>query len=206
MTMILERPHNRSYNMDSIQYRPGAIILYPGRAELLYRVKSGLIRLHTMDDDGNGLTLRYVKPGDFFGEEALAGIERQHFAESVTDSVVEMFHVSLVTPEIAVSLNAQLAKALTNTYVSISRLAGKRLRSRIAASLLELSDTALGSLNPNGQRQVYATHDELAAAVGSVRETVTKVIGELAREGAIDSGYGKITLRDFDGLRGIALE
>jgi CRP/FNR family transcriptional regulator, cyclic AMP receptor protein len=39
-----------------------------------------------------------------------------------------------------------------------------------------------------------------------VRETVTKVIGELAKEGMIDSGYGKITLRDLEGLRGVALE
>ena len=49
-----------------------------------------------------------------------------------------------------------------------------------------------------------ATHDELAAAVGSVRETVTKVIGELTREGYIRSGYGKIVLKDLKGLRELA--
>jgi CRP/FNR family transcriptional regulator, cyclic AMP receptor protein len=207
MTMMtIERPNTRSQSMDNILYRPNAVILYPGRANSIYRVKSGLVRLHTMDDDGNSLTLRYVKPGEFFGEEALAGLERAHFAESVTESVVEMFDSKLVTPEIAMSLNAHLAAALNRAYVQISRLALKRLRSRMAAALLELSDTAVGSKSPEGLYQVFATHDELAAAVGSVRETVTKVIGELAKDSLIDSGYGKITLRNLDGLRNVALE
>ena len=205
MTTILERPIQRS-TMDTIQYRAGAIILYPGRAEMVYRVKSGLVRLHTMDDEGNSLTLRYIKPGQFFGEEALAGLERYHFAESVTESIVEMFNLKLITPEIALSLTANLAEALNGTYISILRLATKRLRSRIAAALLEMSETALGSTNADGQCQVYATHDELAAAVGSVRETVTKVIGELSREGVIESGYGKIVLTKPQGLHSIALE
>jgi CRP/FNR family transcriptional regulator, cyclic AMP receptor protein len=205
--MILERAQQiRSTRMDIIQYRRGAIILFPGRADNIYRVKSGLVRLHTMDTDGNGLTLRYVKPSDFFGEEALAGLERQHFAESVTDSVIEIFPTHLITPEIAVSMNIRLAQALSSSYISISRLAGKRLRARIAAVIVELADTAVLTIKPDGTKQIAATHDEIAAAVGSVRETVTKVIGELAREGVIDSGYGKIVLRDIDGLQQIARE
>jgi CRP-like cAMP-binding protein len=72
--------------------------------------------------------------------------------------------------------------------------------------LLELATTALASQKPDGMMMVFATHDELAAAVGSVRETVTKVVGELSREGVIDSGYGKITLRDPKALRAIANE
>jgi CRP/FNR family transcriptional regulator, cyclic AMP receptor protein len=205
MTKMLERPSHRS-TMDSIQYRSGAIVLYPGRAEMIYRVKSGLVRLHTMDDQGNSLTLRYIKPGQFFGEEALAGLERHHFAESVTESIVEMFSLNLITPEIALNLTTCLAEALNGTYLSILRLATKRLRSRIAAALLEMSETTLGSTTTNGQLQVYATHDELAAAVGSVRETVTKVIGELSREGVIESGYGKIILRNSEGLHAIAVQ
>jgi CRP-like cAMP-binding protein len=153
MTMTRERSNSRSQSMDNILYRPNSIILYPGRANAIYRVKSGLVRLHTMDDEGNSLTLRFVKPNEFFGEEALGGLERQHFAESVVESVVEMFDVKLVTPEIAMSLNAHLATALNRSYVQISRLALKRLRSRMAAALLELSDTAVGAASAEGQLQ-----------------------------------------------------
>ncbi|MCV5960277.1 helix-turn-helix domain-containing protein, partial [Escherichia coli] len=44
----------------------------------------------------------------------------------------------------------------------------------------------------------------IASAVGSVRETVTKVIGELSREGYIKSGYGKLVLENIRGLEDLA--
>ncbi len=197
--MILERNF-----VDTISYRPGAVILYPGQPEQLYRVKSGLVRVHTMDDDGNGLTLRYVKPGEYFGEESLAGLERAYFAEAVTDSTEDVLNPALLGPEETLDVTVHLVKSLNRGYQTLYRLAGKRLKSRIASELLELSTTALATKKPDGKTLVYATHDELAAAVGSVRETVTKVVGELSREGVISAGYGKITLKNEQALAGIA--
>ena len=113
--MVLERNQSNqstASSMDTIHYRPGAVILYPGKAENLYRVKNGLIRLHTMDDDGNGLTLRYVKPGEYFGEEAIGTLEREYFAEAVTDSSVEMFNPKNLSGEQMLDFAQALAKAL----------------------------------------------------------------------------------------------
>ncbi|WP_027480701.1 helix-turn-helix domain-containing protein [Deinococcus pimensis] len=199
--MLLEKTF-----VDSVTHRPGAVILYPGKSDMLYRVQSGLVRIHTMDDEGNGLTLRYVKPGEFFGEESLTGLERSYFAEAVTDSTVDVINPALMSAEDNLEVTTHLVRMLDRAYESIYRLVGKRLRSRIAAELLELADTALATKQPSGETMIYATHDELAAAVGSVRETVTKVVGELSREGVISAGYGKITLRDQNALGRIAAE
>ena len=199
--MLLEKTF-----VDAITYRPGAVILYPGKSDMLYRVQSGLIRVHTMDDEGNGLTLRYVKPGEFFGEEALAGVERHYFAEAVTDSTVDVINPALMNAEDNLEVTTHLVKTLDRAYDNIYRLVGKRLRARIAGELLELKDTALATQLQTGETMIYATHDELAAAVGSVRETVTKVVGELSREGVISAGYGKITLKNERALATIAAE
>lgn len=190
--------------VDTVNHRPGSVILYPGSSDMLYRVQSGLIRIHTMDDDGNGLTLRYVKPGEYFGEEALSGTPRAYFAEAVTDSAVDVINPALMSSEDNLIVTGHLVRTLERAYESIFRLVGKRLRARIAAELLELKDTALATTLDSGETMIYATHDELAAAVGSVRETVTKVVGELSREGVISAGYGKITLKDEDALAEIA--
>ena len=192
--------------VDTITYRPGSVILYPGKSDMLYRLQSGLVRIHTMDDDGNGLTLRYVKPSEFFGEESLSGLERSYFAEAVTDSTVDVMNPALLGPEENLEVTTHLVKIIARAYESIYRLVGKRLKSRIASELLELAQTALATQQPDGTTMIYATHDELAAAVGSVRETVTKVVGELAREGVISSGYGKITLKKTEALREIAAQ
>ena len=98
--------------VDTVTYRPGAVILYPGKSDMLYRVASGLVRVHTMDDDGNGLTLRYVKPGEYFGEEALAGVNRAYFAEAVTDSTVDVINPALMSAEDNLIVTTHLVKTL----------------------------------------------------------------------------------------------
>lgn len=191
---------------DVLDYGPAEIILFPGEPSNIYRVRTGLVRIHTVDNEGNGLTLRYVKPGGYFGEEAICGLTRRYFAESVTPSTVAVLSPAILGPEENLNLTAHLVTAMERLYQSLFRLSGKRLKSRIAAELLDLQDSALASVGEVDQPVVHITHDDLAAAVGSVRETVTKVVGELARQGAIDAGYGKIVLVDTALLESIANE
>jgi len=187
-------------------FAAGEVILFPGQAGAVYLVNEGLVRIHTVDDEGNGLTLRYVKPGGYFGEEALRGLRRRYFAEAVTPTIIEVISPVTLTPTESLALTLHLVEAIEHLYLSLHRLSGKRLKSRIAAELLDLQNSALANYNDLGQAVVHITHDDLAAAVGSVRETVTKVVGELAREGLIDAGYGKIALLDAAKLGSVAGE
>ncbi|WP_038055781.1 helix-turn-helix domain-containing protein [Thermus amyloliquefaciens] len=190
---------------ETVTFRPGEVILYPGvpgPRDRVYRVLQGLVRLEAVDEEGNALTLRLVRPGGYFGEEAWAGTERGYFAEAVTEVVAEPLPKE-PHPEEVFQVLLSLAQALSESYRRIERLATQRLKNRMAAAILELAETPLAHEEPEGL-VLRATHDELAAAVGSVRETVTKVIGELTREGYIRSGYGKIVLKDLQGLRELA--
>lgn len=187
-------------------FAPGEVILFPGPPGSLYRVERGLVRVHTVDGEGNGLTLRYVKPRGFFGEEAVGGAARRYFAEAVTETEVVAIPYENLDEPLRIELDQHLAVAMQSLYRSLSRLAGKRLKARIAAELLELRDSDLSSRDGSERPVVHITHDDLAAAVGSVRETVTKVVGELSRLGAITAGYGKIALDDIDLLREVAGE
>lgn len=191
---------------DIHSFAPGEVVLFPGAPENLYRVRSGLIRVHTVDDEGNGLTLRYVKPGGFFGEEAIAGLNRKYFAEAVAQTEIEVISPAVMESEDNLELATDLVRAVEGLYRSLHRLSGKRLRSRIAAELLDLRGSALAGRSGSGDPVIHITHDDLAAAVGSVRETVTKVVGELGRLGAIEGGYGKIALVDQDLLARVAGE
>ena len=102
------------------------------------------------------------------------------------------------------ALALDLAVAIDRLNRSVLRLATRPLKARVAAELLELSDSAIASVSEEGVATVRMTHDELAAAVGSVRETVTKVIGELVRAGALRAGYAKLVILDPDLLTEIA--
>ncbi|MCS7195113.1 MAG: helix-turn-helix domain-containing protein, partial [Meiothermus sp.] len=85
-------------------------------------------------------------------------------------------------------------------------LAGLGLQTGSAAACVELARTRGAFPDTTGGVGFGATHDEIASAVGSVRETVTKVIGELTREGYIRSGYGKLVLENIKGLEQLSKE
>jgi len=193
--------------IDTLVFRADEIILYPGKPgprDRIYRVESGLVRIQSVDDDGNALTLRFVRPGEYFGEEALSGGDRPYHAEAAVDTRIAQIHPNLLEPQEALDLAVQLALALNRTYTSIQRLVSQRLKNRVAAALLEFAETPLAVRDAKGRVMIHVTHDEIASAVGSVRETVTKVVGELARDGLIKSGYGRVMLLDAPTLAELA--
>lgn len=189
---------------EAVDIAPGETILYPGRGHLLYRVIEGLVRLYSLDETGSGMTLRYVKPGGYFGEEASLGLPRRYFAEASTAVRLERIPPQALSTGGINALNRHLVAVVADLYGAVQRSAGRPLRVRIAAELLELSDSALAEVDAQGVATVFITHDEIATSVGSVRETVTKTIGDLARTGAIEAGYGRLRLIDPDTLRAIA--
>lgn len=195
--------------IDTLSFAPGEIVLYPGEADpkaSLYRVREGLVVIQYVDEEGNALTLRFVRPGDYFGEEALAHSERRYYAEAATSIKVDQINPELLKPEEIQDLTLHLVDALGHTYQTIQRIVSQRLKNRIAAAILDFAQTPVAAKDDAGHWLIRTTHDGIAAAVGSVRETVTKVIGELTREGYIQSGYGKLVVLNLEGLKTLASE
>ena len=186
------------------RFARGDVLLFPGPPDGVWQVTEGLARVQTVDADGHGLTLRYVKPGEFFGEESLVGGRRTYFVEAVSAVTVERWQVSELDDALRARLLDASARTISDLYRALRRWSGKRLKARVAWELLALADTPLASRDEHGRAVVRATHDDLAAAVGSVRETVTKLLGEMQRSGALEAGYGKVTLLDPDALGSLA--
>ncbi|MGH3712806.1 MAG: helix-turn-helix domain-containing protein [Micromonosporaceae bacterium] len=73
----------------------------------------------------------------------------------------------------------------------------KSVPQRIAATLRTLA----GQQHPlTRTTQVRLTHEQLAALVGTSRETATKTVNELADRGLLRLGRGRITILDRDRL------
>ncbi|MDB4743717.1 Crp/Fnr family transcriptional regulator [Planctomicrobium sp.] len=73
-------------------------------------------------------------------------------------------------------------------------------RERLIHLLLELADQ-YGTSTPNGVRLgIKLSHQELASIIGSTRETVTVVLGELQSEGSIAIVKRQIILKTMERL------
>jgi CRP-like cAMP-binding protein len=185
--------------------RRGDTLYYAGDlSQSLYQLESGLLRAVRLTPQGRNLTVRHIRPGDIFGEEALHGLSRTHQVIALTDASIRPIHLQLLSGEelwqVTRSLSAQLQRVMTDGV----HIQDGELRERIARYLLNLSDSSLGGRHASGQAFVRATHELIAEGTGATRESVSKLIGEMRDDGLLSPAYRCITLTAEQDLRKLA--
>jgi CRP/FNR family transcriptional regulator, LitR-dependent transcriptional activator len=173
-------------------------------AQSVYRVRDGLVRIARMTPEGRVLTVRHVLPGDFFGEEAFMGGNREELAEALTSTQIEAIDPTLIDHGELITITRSLSHQMQRQMDYGYHLQTGDLRQRVARYLLKLADTPLARRDAHGRPMISATHELLAEGTASTRESVSKIITDLRAEGLITSGYRSITLVDGEELAAIA--
>lgn len=165
------------------------------RADALYQLERGLVRIVEILPDGRQLTLRHVLPGDYFGEEVLSEEQYKYTAEALTDAAAFAVDPQTLSNDDLRALAASLASQMAQVQAYETHLQWGELRSRICRYLLYLAATAAQGQDERGT-YVTASHEEIADATASTRESVSKLLSDLRHEGILDTGYRKIYLVD----------
>ncbi len=179
--------------------RKEVVFLAGDPADTLYRLRSGLVRIVELLPDGRTLTLRHVLPGDFFGEEALEGKRHRYAAETMTEAVVEGLDPKGMTHEALHQVARNLARQMRRVQAYEAHLQSGELRARIARYLVFLADTPASFRDEQGLF-VTVSHEEIADATASTRESVSKILSDLRYEGLIATAYRKVYLLDLRAL------
>ena len=190
------------------RFGKGELIHSPfDRAESLYMVEQGRVRLYRSAADGRQLTLSMLDAGAVFGR--LAGQERETYdcyAEALEDCCLrtlrpdELDRLINHHPQIAQNLLSALSQRLSDAEDQLESIAFHSVPSRLAAMLLRLMDR-YGRVTPAGIRiDQRFTHMQLAEMVGTSRETLTKVINELREAGMVDVRERMVWVLDADRL------
>ncbi|WP_211240416.1 Crp/Fnr family transcriptional regulator [Haloglycomyces albus] len=181
----------RTYDAGEILYTPYK------RAERLYILKRGRIRIFRVAPDGRALTTAMIDPGTIFGEMTILGQQMyDNFAEALDESIVCTMNRDDVTGfllsdvRIATRIAETLGHRLAATEQRLSDSVFKNVPQRIAGTLCTLVE------QQDRKPTVHLTHEQLGALVGTSRETTTKVLGEFAESGWIKLGRAKITVVD----------
>ena len=183
--------------------RKETIYLRGEEARTLYRLEEGLVRVVELLPDGRLITLRHVLPGDY-----LEGKAYRYTAEAMTEAVVQGLDPRAMDHEALHRVARNLARQMRRVQAYEAHLQTGELRARIARYLLFLADTPLSARDRQG---IYVTvsHEESADATASIRESVSKVLADLRREGLIATAYRRVYLLDLAALEreaGSALE
>jgi CRP/FNR family transcriptional regulator, cyclic AMP receptor protein len=192
------------------RYRRGEVIFRQGDpGDALHIVLGGRVKISTISDTGAQAILTTLRPGEWFGALALLdGAPRSASATAVdaTETLVlprDGFRRLIdQVPAIRDHVLTALARELRRLTRHVEELHFLDIAGRIAARLADLADeqgTPLeyGELRLDGP----ITQGDLAAMVGSTRQSVNRFLGHLVADGLIRIEREAIVILDMDGLR-----
>jgi len=192
----------RTFDRGEVIFREGD----PGEA--LYVVRSGSVSIRRDHADGRTLALAELRPGSMFGELAAFGGEvRSATAEALEATALvailgqDMQRVLRSDPEIALKLIGALAERVRRLNDRLLAQSFQTVPGRVAGALL-LQVTARQEEGA-GQHDVLveATQAEIAQLAGTSRESASRFLASLAREGVVALGRGKVTVHEPERLR-----
>lgn len=181
----------RMTRMESVKKRT-AIFLPGDPSQQVYLLKEGRVKISRISEEGREITLALLEPGEIFGElDTLDDSPRDTLAEALDDSQLCVIHKALFLamigrrPELSLRLTKLIGFRLRRIESRVEDLVFRDVPARLAHLLLELSKN-YGKATPQGLLlQIKITHQEMANLIGSIRETVSAVLGEFKKEGLI---------------------
>lgn len=194
------------------RYGRGEVIFHrgdPGNA--LYIVLSGRVKISSPSEAGVEAILATLRPGEFFGSLALLdGAPRSASATAAEATEILILPRDrfrrLIDEEPAIRdhILAALAGELRRLTRHVEELHFLDIAGRLAARLVRLGeeqgqteDAGSGGIRLDGP----ITQGELAAMVGSTRQSVNKLLGYLVDDGLIRMERDVIVIVDLDALR-----
>jgi CRP/FNR family transcriptional regulator, dissimilatory nitrate respiration regulator len=198
---LINSARRKSYDGDQTVFMQG------DKAIGLYVVLTGRVKVFKTSPKGREQTLMIMAPGQPVGEVAvLSGEAYPASAETLEASellyIPRQAFLDLVArePEVALRLLAALSSRLRAFASLIEDLSLKDVSERLAAHLLALAGTDAAG------RTIHldVSKTQLASAVGTVPETLSRAFQQLARLGAVKTQGRTIHIEDRAKLEQIA--
>lgn len=171
----------------------------PAGQGAFYGVVSGGIKASSLREDGKEAILAVLEAGNWFGEISLIdGQPRTHDATAVNDTELlalarPAFDRMMQRPPFALAVCRLLAGRVRSLYGMVEDATLRSTRARVARRLLLLArGDATQARDP--RPVVPVSQEALAMMLGVSRQTLSKELQALAKEGAIELGYGRIAI------------
>jgi CRP/FNR family transcriptional regulator len=170
--------------------------------DALYFVEAGRVEIYKTDDEVRRLTLWYVNPGEVFCVPTVMTGTAIASAEAVEPTM--LFYLDRKDfeellgrfPELAMRFLKCVSGRIKGYADSVHAVAFSDTPGRVAEVLLKY-----GAGDGNGGAVCTLSRNEIASLAGTCRETVSRALGMLKRQGLIALDGRTIVIRAVDGLR-----
>jgi CRP-like cAMP-binding protein len=186
------------------EFHRGQIIFSEGdEGTGFYVVVSGRVKIFKLSPEGKEQILHIFGPGDPFGEVAM--FSGQHFpanAEAMEASRLFFFPRDSFSdlikrnPSLALNMLAILSRRLRRFANLIDDLSLKEVPGRLAAHLLFLTGRKEGA----DELELAITKSQLASLLGTIPETLSRILGKMTAQGLIETDGRRIKILDREAL------
>ena len=175
-------------------------------------VVSGRVRVVNYSFSGRGIILDELRSESYFGElSAIDGLPRSARVVALGEAMIAFLprpaFLRLLEdhPKLALKVMAHLATIVRRSTQRIMDLSTLGANNRVHADLLRHAgaiddETIEATLDP------IPIHSDIASRVSTTRETVARVMNDLARKGIVEKKDNKLIIRDVQRLRDIVEE
>jgi len=169
----------------------------------VYLLIRGFGRTYLASPTGRQATIRYFRPGEVIGSASLFSTrEAAVSGQCLVDSTLLHFSApvvrSLVASEVRVAnaFNHEMALRLYAYFRELEEMTFGTVRQRLARHLLHVA----AERQRGHELVVELTQQQLADAIGSVREMVARILTELRRDGLVRTEARGIVITDAAAL------
>jgi CRP/FNR family transcriptional regulator, cyclic AMP receptor protein len=189
------------------RYPKDSVVFFENEeGDFFFMILDGRIKVTILGDDGREVILSMLGEGDFFGEMALLDQEpRSATAIAVEDSELLSLHRNDFQAalsdnrSITTGLIRVLSGRLRKANHQISTLALLDVYGRVARVIVDMAREEGRRLKDGRIAFRRATHQEIANRIGTTRETVTRMLKDLERQGLIQvEGKELVVQPDFE--------
>lgn len=176
-----------------------------GSRDVLF-VTSGRVRIVNFSANGREVSFDDVPAGGYFGElAAIDGAARSATVVALEDTIIASLVPSAFLgmlrehPEVALAIMRRLAGIIRHSNARIMDLSTIGAQSRVCGELLRLA-RAEDTGDEDWRISPVPRHSDVASRASTTRETVARVLGDLARHGVVRREADALHIADPDRL------
>ncbi len=214
--MLPQIPYFNSLSADALQaiigaatprrFEAGQVIYLEGEpADFVYMLESGWVKSTRMTPEGREQGLLFLQPVDIFGDIAVYSGTTYPGTATALESV-DVWVLSSETliqfvnryPDLALAIIRKLSARVLHYISLVEDLSLRSVEARLSSTLLRNAELKNHQLIV--PRRKWATFDEMAVRLGTVRDVLSRAMKTLETEGYIKVEKQIIVLLDPKGL------
>jgi CRP/FNR family transcriptional regulator, cyclic AMP receptor protein len=182
-----------------LDYSAGTTIYRGGEPARAILMVSGLIRIYVTSRQGRQVTIRYGRPPDVLGTALIIGGPLNAHAQTLAPTRVLQIDARRLEDaarrdvRLAYAMAEEVSHRLDEAIEQIAINAFGSVKQRVASHLLDLASTQQRQEAPLAAE---VSQQDLADAVGSVREVVARALRDLRDAGIVATSTDRIEILD----------